>query len=79
MPSMLLSQMNRTQQLLLFLKKTLLWSKQSAYAYFFSATCYRNAKALPEARQAYIKAAELQHKMKSYPFSVHDFRMGNWF
>ncbi|KAH3772743.1 gamma-soluble NSF attachment protein-like [Dreissena polymorpha] len=39
----------------------------AASEYIKAATCYRNAKALPEAREAYIKAAEIQHRMKA-PF-----------
>lgn len=39
----------------------------AASEYIKAATCYKNAKALPEARDAYLKAAEMQERMKS-PF-----------
>ncbi|XP_052817101.1 gamma-soluble NSF attachment protein-like [Mya arenaria] len=41
----------------------------AASEYIKAATCYKNARALPEARDMYVKAAEIQHKMKS-PFNA---------
>ena len=37
--------------------------------FFLLATCYKNAKALTEARDMYVKAAEMHEKMKAYPFT----------
>ncbi|XP_053402609.1 gamma-soluble NSF attachment protein-like [Mercenaria mercenaria] len=39
----------------------------AASEFIKAATCYKNARALPEARGAYLKAAEMQERMKS-PF-----------
>jgi len=43
---------------------------KTTVVHFLSATCYRNAKALPEAREAYVKAAEMQQRMRSYPLNL---------
>ena len=35
---------------------------------FISATAFRNAKALEQAKEAYVKAADLQKCLNAYPF-----------
>ena len=41
----------------------------------FTATCFRNAKAFPEAKDAFLKAADVHRQQNSYPYLMVQYYM----